>query len=306
MRAGLGLQSTTAIAAACLLFSTWVAGCTASPEAASPSSTPFVSGAGSTSPQNPDEPVSNSLAPPVSPATPQPDTTPANPSPLSDPGQPSAPGPLPGSGGAVPSGSASGGAASSGAATGGGTGAVPGPSTPADTSQGASSPADPGTAVEPSPGPSTSPSTGGEAARAAVVPPQVEPGPAVYYVAINDGGSRGVRFGCNDSLVPIRGPASSGDPLTVALGRLLGAGLPVDNDAALYDSLAASSLHFVSGYVSGSTVVVNLGGSIRPGGVCDIPRIEAQLTHTVVAASGATRAEIYVNGMTLEVALSLR
>ncbi|WP_227471505.1 hypothetical protein [Paenarthrobacter sp. YJN-5] len=297
MRAGLGLQSTTAIAAACLLFSTWVAGCTASPEAVSPSSTPFVSGAGASSPQNPDEPVSNSLTPPVSPATPQLDTTPTNPSPLSDPGQPSVPGPLPGSGGAVPSGAATGG---------GGTGAGPGPSTPADTSQGASSPADPGTAVEPSPGPSASHSAGGEAARAAVVPPQVEPGPAVYYVAINDGGSRGVRFGCNDSLVPVRGPASSGDPLTVALGRLLGAGLPVDNDAALYDSLAASSLHFVSGYVSGSTVVVNLGGSIRPGGVCDIPRIEAQLTHTVVAASGATRAEIYVNGMTLEVALSLR
>lgn len=125
-------------------------------------------------------------------------------------------------------------------------------------------------------------------------------------MAINDGGSRGVRFGCNDSLVAVRGAASSGDPLTVALGRLLGAGMPLDNEAALYDSLAASSLHFVSGYVSGSTVVVNLGGSLRPGGVCDIPRIEAQLTHTVVSASGATRAEIYVNGMTLEVALSLR
>jgi hypothetical protein len=94
--------------------------------------------------------------------------------------------------------------------------------------------------------------------------------------------------------------------MSVALGRLLGAGMPLDNDAALYDSLAASSLHFVSGYLSGSTVVVNLGGTLRPGGVCDIPRIEAQLTHTVVAASGATRAEIYVNGMTLEVALSLR
>ncbi|WIV32729.1 hypothetical protein QN084_09050 [Paenarthrobacter sp. R1] len=307
MRAGLGLQSTTAIAAACLLFSTWVAGCTASPEAVSPSSTPFVSAAGSTGPQNPDEPISNSLAPPVSSATPQPDTTPRNLPPSGDPGQPSAPGPLPGSGGAVSSGAATSGAGTGGGASGGGgTDAVPGPSTPTDTSQGASSPADPGTAVEPSPGPSASPSAGGEAARAAVVPPQVEPGPAVYYVAINDGGSRGVRFGCNDSLVPVRGPASSGDPLTVALGRLLGAGLPVDNDAALYDSLAASSLHFVSGYVSGSTVVVNLGGSIRPGGVCDIPRIEAKLTHTVVAASGATRAEIYVNGMTLDVALSLR
>lgn len=299
MRAGLGLQSTTAIAAACLMFSTWVVGCTGAPEAAPPSSSGAVSaepgpGAGPSRSQSPDTPVSNSISPTGSPTAQS--TPPASPPPTADPGKtgtaaPSTPGSSPGSGGAAP-GSGDSGAGSVGSA-------------PALPSQGAGSPPNAGTAVEPSPGTSGSPPTS-DTARAAVVPPQMELGPAVYYVAINDGGSRGVRFGCNDSLVPIRGPASSGDPLTVALGRLLGAGLPVDNDAALYDSLAASSLHFVSGYVSGSTVVVNLGGSIRPGGVCDIPRIEAQLTHTVVAASGASRAEIYVNGMTLEVALSLR
>lgn len=118
-------------------------------------------------------------------------------------------------------------------------------------------------------------------------------------MAVDDGGARGVRFGCNDSLVPVRGAAIPGDPLTVALSRLLDAGMPVDSDAGLYDSLAGSSLRFLSGYVSGSTVVVNLGGSLQPGGVCDIPRIEAQLTHTVVSASGASRAEIYINGRTL-------
>lgn len=127
----------------------------------------------------------------------------------------------------------------------------------------------------------------------------------MYYVAVDDGGVRGVRFGCNDSLVPIRGIAAPGDALTVALGRLLEAGMPVDSDAGLYDALAGSSLHFVSGYVSGATVVVNLNGYLRPGGVCDVPRIEAQLTHTVVAASGASRAEIYVNGRTLAEALGV-
>jgi hypothetical protein len=94
--------------------------------------------------------------------------------------------------------------------------------------------------------------------------------------------------------------------LTVALSRLLEAGMPLDTSAGLYDSLANSSLRFVSGYVSGATVVVNLDGTLRPGGVCDIPRIEAQLTHTIVSASGASRAEIYVNGKTLAEALSLR
>ncbi|VXB83397.1 hypothetical protein ARTHRO9V_20051 [Arthrobacter sp. 9V] len=131
-------------------------------------------------------------------------------------------------------------------------------------------------------------------------------GPAVYYVAIDDGGARGVRFGCNDSLVPVRGVAVPGDPLSVALGRLLETGMPVDSDAALYDALADSSLQYLSGYMSGSTAVVNLSGSLRPGGVCDIPRIQAQLTQTIVQASGASRAEIYVNGRTLTEALSVR
>lgn len=159
--------------------------------------------------------------------------------------------------------------------------------------------------VEPSPRPGTSPPE--PTAAETVIPVDSEElGPAVYYVAIDDGGARGVRFGCNDSLVPVRGIAVPGDPLSVALERLLDVGMPVDSDAALYDSLADSSLRYLSGYMSGATVVVNLSGSLRPGGVCDIPRIQAQLTQTIVSASGASRAEIYVNGRTLTEALSVR
>ncbi|MDO6145352.1 GerMN domain-containing protein [Paenarthrobacter aurescens] len=159
--------------------------------------------------------------------------------------------------------------------------------------------------LEPSPRPGTSAPE--PTATPTVIPVDAENiGPAVYYVAIDDGGARGVRFGCNDSLVPVRGVATPGDPLSVALSRLLETGMPVDSDAALYDALANSSLRYLSGYMSGATVVVNLSGSLRPGGVCDIPRIQAQLTQTIVQASGASRAEIYVNGRTLTEALSVR
>ena len=131
-------------------------------------------------------------------------------------------------------------------------------------------------------------------------------GTAVYYVALDDGGTSGVRFGCNDSLVPVHdADPSIREPLHAAMSRLLsGPGAPPAS--GLYNALSSSTLQYVSGYLDGTTVVVNLTGSVQPGGVCDVPRIEAQLTQTAVTAVGAVRAEIYVNGVRLAEVLSLR
>ncbi|MBT2549068.1 GerMN domain-containing protein [Arthrobacter sp. ISL-65] len=131
-------------------------------------------------------------------------------------------------------------------------------------------------------------------------------GTAVYYVALDDGGTSGVRFGCNDSLVAVHHADSSiSEPLQAAMSRLLsGPGAPPAS--GLYNALSASSLQYVSGYLDGTTVVVNLTGAVQPGGVCDLPRIEAQLTHTAVTAVGAVRAEIYVSGVPLAEVLGLR
>ncbi|PRB40780.1 hypothetical protein CQ020_15005 [Arthrobacter sp. MYb23] len=284
MHAGRGAKSTTTIAAACLIFGLWVAGCTTAPSgSAGPDSEPPLPtvsvDTGAPSPSAaPTNTVPTATAPPASgPVASAPtSSTP----PPSNTGVPSV---------AVPA-------------------APPSPAAPTTAPSSASSEAprtQPATVVEPSPRPGTSAPE--PTPTPTVIPVDVEnSGPAVYYVAIDDGGARGVRFGCNDSLVPVRGVAAPGDPLSVALGRLLGAGMPVDSDAALYDALANSSLRYLSGYMNGATVVVNLSGSLRPGGVCDIPRIQAQLTQTIVQASGASRAEIYVNGRTLTEALSVR
>jgi hypothetical protein len=123
-------------------------------------------------------------------------------------------------------------------------------------------------------------------------------------VALDDGGSSGVRFGCNDSLVPVHhaDPAIR-EPLQAAMSRLLSDDAP---PAGLYTALSSSALRYVSGYLDGATVVVNLSGTVQPGGTCDIPRIDAQLTHTAVTAAGAVRAEIYVDGVRLADVLSLR
>ncbi|MCO4237324.1 hypothetical protein NG702_07795 [Pseudarthrobacter sp. MDT3-28] len=145
-------------------------------------------------------------------------------------------------------------------------------------------------------------------------PPPAQPAPGqsggsqtvtAYYVLLDDGGAGGVRFGCNDSLAGVRRTvAGSTEPLANAMRALL------DNTAepapGLYNSLSGSTLTFLSGTFDGTAVTVYLSGSIRPAGVCDIPRIEAQLTQTAVASVGAIRAEVYVNGVRLAEALRLQ
>ncbi|MFE4837042.1 GerMN domain-containing protein [Arthrobacter sp. NPDC056691] len=169
---------------------------------------------------------------------------------------------------------------------------------PAPASGAAAGPASPGPTTSGSVPGASLPGTGtGEASGA---------GTAVYYVAIDDGGRSGVRFGCNDSLVAVHNADSSiTEPLQAAMSRLLsGPGAPPAS--GLYNALSASSLQYVSGYLDGTTVVVNLTGAVQPGGVCDLPRIEAQLTHTAVTAANAVRAEIYVSGVPLDQVLGLR
>ncbi|WP_376955058.1 GerMN domain-containing protein [Arthrobacter methylotrophus] len=150
------------------------------------------------------------------------------------------------------------------------------------------------------------PTTANPQAPAALPTTGASTGTTVYFVAIGDGGSRGVRFGCDDSLVPVHITALPGsDPLAVAMGQLLA---PADTAARAgwYNALAGSGLRYVSGYLDGTTAVVNLSGSLRPGGLCDQTRIETQLAQTAVAASGASQAAIYIDGNTLADALSLR
>ncbi|WP_258061776.1 hypothetical protein [Arthrobacter sp. ZGTC412] len=131
-----------------------------------------------------------------------------------------------------------------------------------------------------------------------------------FYVLLDDGGSNGVRFGCNDSLVGVAHISSAGeDALAAAVRALLDAQAeavespPPSPD--VYNALSGSELKFLSGSFDGTTVTVYLAGTLSMGGVCDLPRVEAQLTQTAVSAVGAIRAEIYVNGRSLSEALQL-
>ncbi|UKA66731.1 GerMN domain-containing protein [Arthrobacter sp. FW306-05-C] len=125
-----------------------------------------------------------------------------------------------------------------------------------------------------------------------------------YFVLMDDGGRHGVRFGCNDSLVGAALAGGAGDDrLKAAVNAILGGGQQPEN---LYNALGSSRLRFLSGSFDGTTVTVYLAGTLNPGGTCDLPRIEAQLTQTALEAVGAVKAAIYINGETLADYLKLK
>jgi hypothetical protein len=183
------------------------------------------------------------------------------------------------------------------------------PTAPPDETQSATA-AVPDGPVASTPGIGAGPEDGAAQASVPAGPANAEAAPGTvtaYYVLLDDGGRNGVRFGCNDSLVGIVHAGSAGEALPAAIGVLLepsGEALPAHAPEA-YNALSDSRLKFLSGSFDGTTVTVYLAGVLRPGGTCDVPRMEAQLTQTAVAAAGAIRAEIYVNGRSLAEALKL-
>lgn len=220
----------------------------------------------------------------------------------------------PGSG---PSGTGPSGTGQTGTAalTEGSTGAPP--AVPEALPPGSGNPATPGQAAAGSPpaGP-TAGSTGQAPPVTGSAPEPPAPGrrtATAYFVLLDDGGSNGVRFGCNDSLVGLAKDAPAGmEPLPAAMQVLLAAGtdtsLPGDGPAQgrdTYNALAGSRLKFLSGTFDGTTVTVYLAGALSLGGVCDIPRMEAQLTQTALAAVDAVRAQVYLNGRPLAEVLRL-
>ncbi|QNE16155.1 hypothetical protein [Pseudarthrobacter sp. NBSH8] len=270
--------------AAALTLPLWLGGCAPASNPRTGSSVP----AGATTLERPDR-AQQPLVPVPQPQAPPPAT--AAPAEATGPSSGSPPGPS---------------SQASGGVTGTperslGTGPASGPASPGAATPGGG--AAPGAPKAASPSPAPEPSA----------PPPAVPAPGLsagfqtvtaYYVLLDDGGAGGVRFGCNDSLAGVRRTvAGSAEPLANAMRALLdGAAEPTPG---LYNSLSGSTLTFLSGTFDGTSVTVYLSGSIRPAGVCDIPRIEAQLTQTAVASVGAIRADVYVNGVGLAEALRL-
>ena len=129
----------------------------------------------------------------------------------------------------------------------------------------------------------------------------------IYLIAIEDNGRSGPRIGCGDSVIPVtvEFPPTTA-PLTAALERLLALNDQFFGESGLYNALYQSDLQVESVSVQNGTATIRLTGQLRLSGVCDNPRVEAQIEQTALQFSSVTQVAVFLNGRPLEEALSQR
>ncbi len=129
----------------------------------------------------------------------------------------------------------------------------------------------------------------------------------IFLVALEDNGISGKKIGCDDSLVPVSIEiAPTYAVLREAFNQMLALDDPYFGESGLYNALYQSDLEVEDITLKDGDALIYLTGSLVLGGVCDSPRVEAQLTETAMQFSTVKTVTIYINGKLLKDALSLK
>lgn len=127
--------------------------------------------------------------------------------------------------------------------------------------------------------------------------------PVNIYMIGMGGGS----VGCGDQVVPVRQDVpKTTAPLTAALNSLLSQKSQYYGESGLYNALYQSNLSIGSITRSGSDWTIRLNGKLQLGGVCDNPRVKAQLEQTALQFATVQSVKYYINGQPLDTLLSGR
>lgn len=124
----------------------------------------------------------------------------------------------------------------------------------------------------------------------------------IYLISMETGS-----VGCGDEAVAVRRnitPTTA--PLTAALNQLLSLKTQYYGESGLYNALYQSNLKVQEITRSGTTWTVKLTGTLQLGGVCDNPRVQAQLEQTALQFDTVKSVRFLINGVPLEQLLSGR
>jgi hypothetical protein len=129
----------------------------------------------------------------------------------------------------------------------------------------------------------------------------------IYLVAIGDNGKAGKKIGCGDSLIAVTRPITpTTTPLTAALRVLLSDHHRVYGQSGLYNALYQSRLTVNHVTIRNGRATIYLTGRMQLGGVCDDPRVGAQLRSAAFQFPTVHSVAIFVNGIPLKRRLSER
>lgn len=129
----------------------------------------------------------------------------------------------------------------------------------------------------------------------------------IFLIAVNDNGKSGALIGCGDSIVPVQvGITPTAGVLKAALVTLLSIKNQNYGQSGLSNALYQSALQVESVSITGGKASVYLTGTLKMGGECDNPRVQAQLEQTVLQFPTVKEAGIFINGKPLAEALSLK
>lgn len=127
----------------------------------------------------------------------------------------------------------------------------------------------------------------------------------LFFVAINDNGVAGKKIGCGDSIVAVdRFIPTTIAPLTAALRELFSLTDRNYGSSGLYNALYQSKLKIDSIAIVNTRATIRLSGSLMLNGVCDNPRVQAQLEPIALQFSTVSSVSIFLNGIPLQQALS--
>jgi hypothetical protein len=122
----------------------------------------------------------------------------------------------------------------------------------------------------------------------------------IYLVAIGDNGKSGTRIGCGDSLVAVtRSIARTTAPLSAAMRLLLSDHHRYYGQSELYNALYQSRLRLQRAAIVNGKAIIHLTGTMQLDGVCDDPRVGAQLRQTARQFPTVHRVAICVNNVPL-------
>lgn len=127
----------------------------------------------------------------------------------------------------------------------------------------------------------------------------------IYLIAIGDNGVSGEQIGCGDSVIAVtRQIPQTQAVLRAALNELLNLKSKDYGQSGLVNSLYQSNLKLDDVYITGGKATVKLSGNLSLAGVCDNPRVGAQLNSTVLQFPTVKESEIFINGKPLSDILS--